>query len=249
MTQSFLEQVSREANQKNRRLYIVASIVFTVLMTFIIFAMKDELIDVTDYKTKKVIVCFGALIGWMLFMVIFGLIKASRVAVNGKNLMLPFKENTKEMVGKIIDREMLEGKALVDEYIYDFSDGKKPYGLRVILLPSYLLFFNGRSPVTAIPRDKIYWVCAQVGRKGSSSYVVRLMIFTEKKTFYLDGVEVEHVEKIAEKIYEYIPNVFCDYDPFILSYQLDALFDKDKEAFFTFYEEEKQKKLWSETNK
>ena len=86
----------------------------------------------------------------------------------------------------MIDQEVAEGKVLLEKYIYEFTEGKKPYGQRIMLLPSYLLLVNGMGKITAIPRDKIYWHCAQVGRKGSSSFIVRLLIFTEKKTFSVE---------------------------------------------------------------
>ena len=89
----------------------------------------------------------------------------------------------------------------------------------------------------AIPRDKIYWLCAQVGRKGQSSFVVRILIFTEKSTYYVDGVDVKHVEDIAEKLYQHIPNIFSEYDPFIFSYQLEAIYAKDRPQFMKLYEE------------
>lgn len=239
MKQGFLAQESRRSNQKNRKLFTILFLVYIVLISFIAFAVKDS-IDFNDYSSKKVVVCIVILSAFMLIAVTAGLIRSSRVAVKGRNLILPFKEDTKEAVGKVIDQEVAEGKVLLEEYIYEFTEGKKPYGQRIMLLPSYLLLFNGMGKITAIPRDKIYWHCAQVGRKGSSSFIVRLLIFTEKKTFSVDGVEVEHVEKIADKLYEYIPNVFQEYDPFLLSYELEKLFDKNRAEFLKFYEEKKK---------
>lgn len=236
----FLEQESIKANKKNRKLFLILFFVFIVLIAGIGFAVKDSL-DLSDYKTKKVLAYAAILTFIMLFCVIFMLIKSSRPAVNGKNLLLPFKENTKEAVGMIVDREVADGMVQVDEYIYKFKENQKPYGERIMLLPSYLLLFNGMGAITAIPRDKIYWICAQVGRKGASSFIVRLMVFTEIKTFYVDGVEIEHVEGIAKKLYQYIPNIFSEYDPFILSYKLDTLFDKKRAEFLKFYEGEKRK--------
>ena len=64
----------------------------------------------------------------------------------------------------------------------------------------------------------------------------------EKKIFNMVGVDIEHVEGIADKIYQYIPNVFSDYDPFILSYELEKVFAKDRAEFLKFYENEKMKK-------
>jgi len=141
----------------------------------------------------------------------------------------------------MIDQEAAEGKVQVEEYIYHFEEGKKPYGERVVLLPSYLLLVGHGNKITAIPRDKIYWICAQVGHKGGS-FRVQLLIFTEKKIFNMVGVDIEHVQNIADKIYQYIPNIFSDYDTFTLSYELETLFAKNHSEFLKFYENEKKKR-------
>lgn len=157
-------------------------------------------------------------------------------------MSLPFDENTKEAVGKIIDRELSEGKILVKEYMNVFPKGRKPCGERVILTPSYLLLCNGMGKVRAIPRDKIYWLCAQAGRKGSSSFIVRLLIFTEKQPFYMEGTNVRHMKKIADKLYRYIPNVFEGYNPFVLPYELEYLFRKNRTLFLDVYESAKMER-------
>ncbi len=240
MREGFLEQESRRANQAKRKMFTILPIVYICLIAFILFATRGD-IDLSNYTDKKLLVCLIVFTVLMLIATIYGLGSSIRPAVKGKNLLLPFKENTKEEVGKIIDREAAEGKIQVEEYIGTFSAGKKPHGDRIVLLPSYLLLCSGIGKVTAIPRDKIYWTCAQVGRKGSSSFVVRLLVFTEKRTFYLEGTDVTHVEGIAERLYQYIPNVFSEYNPFILSYELEKLFDKNREEFLRLYESEKQK--------
>lgn len=97
---------------------------------------------------------------------------------------------------------------------------------------------KGTSKVTAIPRDKIYWICAQVGTKGGP-YIVKLLIFTENKIYSLTGVDIEHVQNIAGKLYQYIPNIFSDYDPFALSYELEKMFAKNPVEFLNLYENEK----------
>lgn len=160
--------------------------------------------------------------------------------MNGENLFLPFGEDTKEAVAKKINQEAAEGKLLVEEYIDECAEGKAPHGEKVTLTPSYLLLGSDRNKITVIPRNKIYWICAQVGQKGGPFYV-RLLIFTENKMYALTGVDIEHVEKIAEKLYQYIPNVFCDYDPFLLSYELEKIFAKDRAEFVKLYEIEKAK--------
>lgn len=97
------------------------------------------------------------------------------------------------------------------------------------------------SKVTAIPRDKIYWICAWVGYKGGP-FIVRLLIFTENTIYNLTGVDKEHVQGIAEKLYQYIPNIFSGYDPFILSYELEKIFVKNRAEFINICENEKKKK-------
>ncbi len=67
------------------------------------------------------------------------------------------------------------------------------------------------------------------------------MFFTEKQTYYMEGTDPGYFESIASELYQYIPNIFSDYDPFTLSYELDSLFDKNREEFLNFYEAEKKK--------
>ncbi len=239
MSQGFLAQELKKAGKKKGVTFFFTFIMLVVLV--VICGVLMNSVDMSDETNRQLLSCIILLAVFLLVCLVLGLINTIRVAVSGSHLVLPFKEDTKEIVGNIIDGEVRDGKILVEEYISSFSEGKKPHGERVVLLPSYLLLCNGMGKVTAIPREKIYWLCAQVGRKGSSSFVVRLLIFTEKKTFYMDGVDVEHVEQIADKIYEYIPNVFRDYDPFRLSYELEKLFDQNRQGFLAFYEEEKKK--------
>ena len=72
---------------------------------------------------------------------------------------------------------------------------------------------------------------------------MQLLIFTEKKIFRVVGVDVEHVQRISAQIDQYIPNVFSDYDPFVVSYQLEEIFAKNPEEFFEIYETERKKKI------
>ena len=245
MEQGFLEREAKRAYRKNRKLYCILILVFVLLIGFIGFMVKDsmDLSDLSDYRNKKILVYLAILVGFMLVSMVLGLFLSGRAAVDAsKSLLLPFKDKTREAVAEIIDREISEGKVQVDEYITAFPEGKTPHGERVILIPSYLLRINDMGQILAIPRDKIYWVCAQVGRKGYSSFIVRLLIFTEAKTsFYMDGADVKHVNEIVDKLYQYIPNVFSEYDPFVLSYELEKLFDKNRAEFIKFYESEKMK--------
>lgn len=239
MSKGFLEQQSAQASQKNRKLFLGLFILYVVLLGGIGFAVKDS-IDLSDYTTVKVIVCLAVLSAVMLVSVIFGLVRAGRMAADaGRSLILLFPEERKA-VAERINREIAEGKILVDEYLEAFPEGKRPHGERVILIPSYLLLFNSMGVITVVPREKIYWICAQVGRKGYS-FIVRLIIFNEKKTLYMEGADVEHLQSVADKLYQYIPDIFRDYDVDQLSYDMDRLFDKNREEFVRICEEEKKR--------
>lgn len=240
MKPGFLEQESKRGNKKVWKKLLILLLIIICLVAFIGFAVQGS-IDLNDDKTRKLLPYVFIVMGMILLSVVFQVFNTIMVLVNGKNLTLPFKENTKDAVGKIIDQEVAEGKVLVEEYIYEFSEEEKPQGERVILIPSYLLLCNGMGHVTAIPRDKIYWICAQTGIKGRSPFMVRLLIFTEKRTFYLDGVDIPQMGKIADKLYQYIPNVFSEYASFPLYYELENLFEKNRGEFLKLYEEEKKK--------
>lgn len=240
MKQGFLEREAKQGNKKSRTRLIMVLLFGIGLFAFIVFFLKDTL-DLSDPTSRQLLMYSFLLVIFLFISILIGLIKSILVAVNGNNLALPFKDKTKEEAGKIINQEIADGKIQVEKYIHDFSDGKTPHGERVILIPSYLLLCNGMGRVIAIPRDKIYWLCAQVGRKGSSSFIVRLQIFTENKIFYMEGVEPEYVEGIAAKIYQYIPNIFSEYDPFFLSYELEKIYNKNRGEFLKIYEDAREK--------
>lgn len=241
MEKGFLAQQSKAAANRNKKIFIPVLIIWLVIVAAAGFFLKDS-IDLSDRRTVALV---GAVIVLTVIMVVSVaaiLILAGRwTADAGKILLLPFNEGENEAVAEVIDREIAEGKVQVDEYIENFEEGRKPYGDRIILLPSYLLYCNGMGRITVIPRDKIYWICAQAGRKGQSSFIVRLLIFTEKKIFAPEGADVAHIEKIADKIYQYIPNIFSGYDPFALSYELENMFNKNREEFLRLYNEAKSK--------
>lgn len=239
MKQGYLEQESKRINETVRRRLIKSCIAFIILIVFLYFLLKSSL-DVNDPSSQTIFSALKMLTGIFFLALVVRLFRTSRAATNGRNLVLPFGEAEKAVVARVIDQEAAEGKIQVEEYIYDIPQGKRPYGEKIVLTPSYLVLFGDGSRVRAIPRDKIYWICAQVGQKGGP-FIVQLQIYTEKKIFTMVGVDIEHVQNIAEKIYRYMPNVFCDYDPFILSYELEKLFAKNREGFLEFYENEKRK--------
>lgn len=247
MKQGYLAQESERVNRATRKTLFKLMIVFICALAIIYFVGKDS-INFSDISYGTVPFYMVILIGLTLVCVVIKLIATGQVARNGNNLVLPYQDNTQEAAGKIIDKEALEGNILVEEYIYKFTDEKKVCGEKIVLMPSYLLLCGikggpkGTSKITAIPRQKIYWVCAQVGYKGGP-FIVKLLIFTENKIFSLTGVDKEHVQNIADKLYQYIPNVFSDYDPFVLSYELEKIFAKNPEEFFRIYENEKKRNI------
>ena len=247
MEKTYLAQISEKANKKKRKMFTAALIFFIVVGGVVAFALKDSM-DMNDPSDKKLAGLFIGLAAFMLFTCIFGLIGSIKTATKGQCLILPFNDRTKEEAAAIIDREAAEGKLLVDEYISDFSDGGKPGGERVVLTPTYLLLDNGLGKLKAIPRDKICWHCAQVGIKGRSSFVVRLLVFTEDQQFYVDGTDVPYVEALSEKLYAHMPNIFPEADTFAFSHQMDALFNKDRKAFLKLCEEARSTETQSWTS-
>ncbi len=238
MAQVFLEQESINANRKKQKLFLSLFLFFNCISIFLYFATRN-LLDWNNPSDRKLVGLFFALAGIMLFCVLFGLLVTMRPAKNGNNLILPFAENSKEAIAEVINREVAEGKTQFESFI-NYNTVKK-YGDRVLLLPSYLLLIGEMGQITAIPRGKIYWICAQVGYKGGPFYV-RLLIFTEQKIFDFDGNDIEHTKEIANGLYQYIPNAFREYDPQELSYLLEKLYQENRAGFLAFYEEEKRKK-------
>lgn len=245
MKQGYLAQESARMNRATRKMLITWMVVLICALSIIYFLGKDSL-DLGDMSFGSISFYLVILVGIILFCSVIKIIATSRPAVNGNNLYLPYGDNTQAAAGAIIDREAAEGRLLVDEYIFEFKDPSKASGEKVALTPSYLMLCGlrggpkGTSKVMAIPVNKILWVCAQVGTKGGP-YVVRLLIFTENKIYDLVGTDIEHVQHIADKIYQYIPNLFSGYDPFVISYELEALFEKNRAEFLNICETEKKK--------
>lgn len=245
MKQGYLAQESERVNQATRKTQLRLTILFVCLLAVIYFLGKDS-IDFGDMSNGSVSFYIVISIGIVLVCSVIKLIATGRTAADGNNLFLPYEEGTKVEVGKIIDSEALDGKILVEENIENVADVKKAAGEKIVLLPSYMLLCGtkggpkGNSKVTAIPRDKICWICAQVGQKGGP-FIVKLLIFTENKIFSLTGTDIAHVQGIADKLYQYIPNIFSGYDPFVVSYELEKKFTKNPAEFWDIYESEKKK--------
>ncbi len=234
MERNFLEQESLKANGKRRKLFI-SLFVFFVCVSIFLYFMTRNAFNLSDHRDFKLAVLFFALAGFMVFCTGLGLVVSLRPMKNGKNLTLPYEEDTKEAVAKIINQEVAQGKVLYEGYMNADTIGK--YNDRVILLPSYLLLIENLGGIMAIPRDKIYWLCAQVGRKGGPFYV-RLLLFTEEQILFFEGNDVDRIKEIADGLYQYIPNVFAKYDAQELSYSLEKLFRENRDEFWKFYQKE-----------
>lgn len=233
MAREYLEQESIRENARRRKLFLGAFIFFACISAFLYFALKDS-IDLSKPDDKKLFVIFVAMAAFMMFCTAVNLLLAMLPAKNGRNLILPLEENTKEAVAEIINSEVAKVGILYEGFVN--HNTIKKYSDRITILPSYVLLIGEIGKITAIPRDKIYWICAQTGYKGGP-YYVRLLIFTEKKLIDFDGNDIEHTKEIAENIYQYIPNVFkgCNV------YALEKLYKENYEGFVRLYEEEKQK--------
>ena len=231
MELEFLEKESVKAGKKGRRLAVFGFVLCIIIVGGLALLYKDG-IDMNDYRNKEILFYASIMVGFLLIMSVIRFLRSGKTAKNGKNLILPFKEATKAEAAEIINREAAEGKILVDEYIDKFKEGEKPYGERVVLTPSYILLFNGIGPITAIPVSKVDWLCAEIGISGRSSFRVRLLVFTEKKYYALDGFDIDHAKSVAEKLYKYIPNIFSEYDyNFSLPHMLEKTFNKSREEY------------------
>lgn len=240
MARTYLERESIKENARRRKLFLGAFLFFACISVFLYFAVRDS-IDLSKPEDKKLVVTFAVMAGLMLFCTAVQLLTSMLPAKNGRNLILPLEEDTREAVAEIIDREAAEGKILYEGFMN--HNTVKKYSDRITILPSYILLIQGVGKITAIPRDKVCWICAQRGHKGGPFYV-RLLIFTERQLLDFDGNDVEHTMKIAEDIYQYVPNVFAnhrDYNTLDFPDQLEKLYREDRAGFFALCEGEKRK--------
>lgn len=259
--EAFLTKQSELGGRAARKYFLILEMVVVVLIAGIGYALKDTF-DLNDYRDKKILVCLIIVAVIMLASGFIALLRF-RTWKHGENLDLMFEGEDKAAVAEIINREIAEGKLLFDEYVYEDSirEGKRTTGERLVLTPSYFLICrtlpnaspNGR--VFAIPTDKIYCICAQIGEKGRSSFMARLQVYTEKEICYIDGGGCEWVEGLADKLHQYIPDAFSEatvaelipddykenpeYAMFRFPYYLEMLFEKDRASFIQLCKEYK----------
>ena len=241
MATNFLEEESISANKKLRRLQLIFIVIFIAALAIIYFGVGDELFDFSDRRTKLIAAVLLGGAGIMLISTIITLLFTMRPAKNGKNLLLPLEETTPEKAAEIINREVAEGKILY-EGTRDYNTPIK-HDTRVLLTPSYLLLIGySMEKISAIPCDRILWIGAQLGYKGGP-YSVRLIIFTREKMLDYGVNDFEQAKRIAEGLYQYIPNVFrnLDWQDVNFPHILENLYQKNRDLFLEMYEEEKEK--------
>ena len=240
MVTNFLEEESISANKKLRRLQLILIAVFVATLAIIYFGVGDELFDFSDRRTRLIAAVLLGGAGIILISIIITLIFTMRPAKNGKNLLLPLEETTPEKAAEIINREVAEGKILY-EGTRDYNTPIK-HDTRVLLTPSYLLLIGySMEKISAIPCDRILWIGAQLGYKGGP-YSVRLIIFTREKMLDYGVNDFEQAKRIAEGLYQYIPNVFrnLDWQDVNFPHMLENLYQKNRDLFLEMYEEEKE---------
>lgn len=112
MEQGFLEREAKRANRKNQKMILILLLVFVALLTFIGFMVREE-IDLSDYRTKKIVIYAAFLVGLMLVSAVLMLFLSGRAAADGsKSLRFLFPGRTREETAAIIDREVAEGQIL-----------------------------------------------------------------------------------------------------------------------------------------
>lgn len=232
MNNGYIAKEAKRMTKNTTSVLVKASLAALVALAVLYFVTRS------DAETSRLFTKIG--LGFTLYLVLVGgirLLNAKRRQGNYANLQIHSKEITKEEAGRTIDDEAAQGKILVEEYIDKSSSATNPKGEKIVLLPSYLLLCD--NVITAIPVDKIYWICAQVGYKGGP-YIVRIKIFAENKMYDAVGADIDHAKDIVDKIYRYIPNIFSNYDASDLSYKLEEIFRKDYNQFLEFYQQHKQ---------
>jgi hypothetical protein len=110
---------------------------------------------------------------------------------------------------------------------------------KIVLLPSYLLIFTEDGDITAIPTDRIFWICIQLAARDGYP-VSKLKIFYDRKIQEIDDVEFVHTFYIVNRIQQYIPDVFYAYNPFLYSFELEGIFYRDYDQFKEIYNQHKE---------
>ena len=81
MKQGFLEQLSSQANKRNRKIFTVLLFLFIGILAFIGFAVKDS-IDLSDVTTIKFVIGFSVVVLFFFLSISYVLFYTSRTAVN-----------------------------------------------------------------------------------------------------------------------------------------------------------------------
>ena len=247
MKQDFLEAEAKLGKKRARKKMFILLIICVFLYAFLYFAVRND-IDLSKSDDKMLFMIFIAMGAIVLLSSLIQLIQSIMPAKNGKNLILPLEEMDKQAAAEIINREVAEGKILLEKDVEaENTVWRGKYHERIMLLPSYLIWNQTSGIVTAVPRSKIYWIGVKTSyRRDGDLYYVKLFIFTEKKLLEVGGNDVAHTKKLAEELYKYIPNVFGNAEAMRemgeddFTYFLEQLFNRNLREFLEFYETEKK---------
>lgn len=94
MNQGFLEQESKRVNEAVRKTLFRSFFAYVCIIAVLYFLFKDSF-DLNDPSSREVLFYLVIVSGIMLLAVIVGFFKSRRAVTNGKNLILPYGENTK----------------------------------------------------------------------------------------------------------------------------------------------------------
>lgn len=246
MNKNFLETIWKKTNSGRVKFAMIMLGVFVGALGLFAFLIKDELPQIftsTDPDTQKIVLILAALILLMLLSLVVIVGKSLTSAKNGKNVILYDDATSQEEIAKRINSDYNNGRFLLNEPLDIYKQTDDTSGRRLVIADDYILivyaYHLDDGKVRYIPRDKIYWICAQPGIRGRSSYAARLLVFTEKELIAVDCSDTEHLQLVVAQSYRHIPNVFSHYDPFTLSYELEKTYAKNRAKFLEFYHAEK----------
>lgn len=236
MEKGFIEQQAAKLVKSRRTSGISVLVVGLVFVAFAVFMYYTG-----DPEYAGIMLgIFGALGVIFCLTALFPLLKAAKIkrqAADYANLTVLSDNIDKKAAAKVINEEIAQGKTQLE--IQPFKAYKD---VKLILLPSY--FLVSQHDITAVPVDKIYWVC--VCHVDSNVYVNKQVvsvsgyvagIFYDTRKYYINAKNKDAAKEIVARFHKFIPDVLGEYDD-----GLARLFDKDHAEFVRLYNQRKAEK-------
>lgn len=211
MKNNFLEDVWYQANKNRRTIASIMFVIFVCCFTFIVFMVKVVMKETINLEDPATHKLVTAVIGMGVLMLLSLLVVVIKSFTVAKN--------GSNLILPYEGQSKEELARIINE---DIKEGK-------FLVNEYIYKFK--------EDEKKYGERVIL----TSSYIVRLLVFTENEMFTVDGTDVDYVEGLVQKLYEYIPDVFKNYEVFKLSYELQKCFEQNRPGFIAFYEEGKKR--------